>query len=461
MSAPLKRHASNDAESNTTKLSTTQSKDKLLNIFIGWLSENGFNVNPKVIVTKEGSCAQYGLVAVEDIDEQEVLFQILRPLLLSPETTVIADVLEKEEDHIQSESGWVSTILALLYEYNNPSSKWRPYLDLVLDFKELDLPMLWARSEREDLLQGTGTNETVEKDLQNIEKEFEMVVLPFIKRHPDLFSKSCEDIELYKRMVAFVMAYSFTEPWSSAQDEEEDEENSGSSQPMIVPLADILNHVAKNNAHLTFENEVLKMVAIRNIRKGEEVFNTYGELSNQHLLHMYGFAEPYPNNHYDTVEIPIKLLVHAAQDVIGYSEDAFSRKKKVLHEMGLYADGVTMVVGIDGILSEEETYQTLKILTMSKEDLDVLEENDGWLEEEDESKEESLNFQHIKLLPDQWKEILSRCAKVTLQQYKDSIEEDSKSLSDCTKLTSRQKYSLYTKYGQKQILHKLTSACLK
>ena len=36
-------------------------------------------------------------------------------------------------------------------------------------------------------------------------------------------------------------------------------------------------------------------------RQGEEVFNTYGELSNSHLLHMYGFAEQYPNNHYDEV----------------------------------------------------------------------------------------------------------------------------------------------------------------
>ena len=31
------------------------------------------------------------------------------------------------------------------------------------------------------------------------------------------------------------------------------------------------------------------------------MFNTYGELSNGHLLHMYGFAEPYPDNHYDEV----------------------------------------------------------------------------------------------------------------------------------------------------------------
>ncbi|KAL3857676.1 hypothetical protein ACJMK2_012318 [Sinanodonta woodiana] len=462
MSAPVKRHASNEAESNSAKLSTTLSKDKLLDIFTGWLSENGFNVNPKVVVSEKGSCAQYGLIAVEDIDEGEVLFQILRPLLLSPETTIIADVLKKEKDHIQSKSGWVPLLLALLHEYNNPSSKWRPYLDLVPDFKELDLPMFWARSEREDLLQGTGTSEFVERDLRNIEKEFENVVLPFIKRHPDLFSKLCEDIEFYKKMVAFVMAYSFTEPLTSEQNEEDDEEqeNYRSSPPMMVPMADILNHVAKNNAHLTFEKEAMKMVAITNISKGEEVFNTYGQLSNHHLLHMYGFAEPYPNNIYDTVEIPVQFLLHAALDVMEYSEDMFLRMKRVLYKMGLYSDYLVMIVGINGILSEEETYQTLKILIMSKEELDVCKANEEWLDEEDENMEDSLNFENFDLISKQWKEMLCKCAKTYLQLYKNSIKEDFERLSDCTVLSSRQKYSLYTKYGQKQILKKLISACL-
>ena len=35
--------------------------------------------------------------------------------------------------------------------------------------------------------------------------------------------------------------------------------------------------------------------------QGDEVFNTYGELGNLHLLHMYGFSEAFPDNHYDVV----------------------------------------------------------------------------------------------------------------------------------------------------------------
>lgn len=84
------------------------------------------------------------------------------------------------------------------------------------------------------------------------------------------------------------MAYSFTEPAGKAggadgssnrdEDDESDTEESGSSSPpMMVPLADILNHVAKNNAVLTFDKDALRMVSTRAIKKvggdGQSMFN--------------------------------------------------------------------------------------------------------------------------------------------------------------------------------------------
>lgn len=51
---------------------------------------------------------------------------------------------------------------------------------------------------------------------------------------------------------------------------------------------------------------------MRPIHKGEEVFNTYGQMANWQLLHMYGFTEPYPSNSNDTVDIPIATLQKVA-----------------------------------------------------------------------------------------------------------------------------------------------------
>jgi len=47
--------------------------------------------------------------------------------------------------------------------------------------------MLWSTSERGRLLQGTGVEERVERDMLRIEEDFETVVLPFMQRHPQVF----------------------------------------------------------------------------------------------------------------------------------------------------------------------------------------------------------------------------------------------------------------------------------
>ena len=48
-----------------------------------------------------------------------------------------------ESGSLTSASGWVPLLVAMLHEYTNPTSQWRPYMDLVPDFDELDLPMFW------------------------------------------------------------------------------------------------------------------------------------------------------------------------------------------------------------------------------------------------------------------------------------------------------------------------------
>jgi len=81
-------------------------------------------------------------------------------------------------------------------------------------------------------------------------------------------SAACADLEFHKRAVAFVMAYSFTEPTkdTSRNDSESSTDSVANKlSPAMVPMADILNHVAKNNARLDFGVESLNMVATRPI----------------------------------------------------------------------------------------------------------------------------------------------------------------------------------------------------
>lgn len=86
----------------------------------------------------------------------------------------------------------------------------------------------------------------------------------------------------------------------------------------LVPLADTLNHrTGFNNARLYYEKESLKMICHVDCAKGEQLFNTYGDLGNGELLVKYGFVdEPNPFHviNFDPIEW---LRDHVRQSKIG------------------------------------------------------------------------------------------------------------------------------------------------
>ncbi|XP_025106727.1 N-lysine methyltransferase SETD6-like isoform X2 [Pomacea canaliculata] len=422
-----------------------------------------------------GSCvkAQYGMVALQNITEGEVLFSVPRSLLLSPQTSSIAHLLQQGQQELESRSGWVALLVALLYEYNNPSSLWRPYLDLVPDFSQLDLPMFWSREEHSNLLKGTGITEAVDRDLQFMEKEFNHIALPFMCKHHNVFGSSCQSFDLYKKMVAFVMAYSFTEPISKnsrvdqnhsrteekSHLEDVDPEDLENTPPMMVPMADILNHVARNNARLTFDTDALRMISVCDIKEGEEVFNTYGELANWHLLHMYGFAECFPNNHYDTVDIPMTVVQKVAEEN-GDAPQLTAAKLVYLQEHDLLSTEGACVLGMEGVLTDDDMLAIVKVLAMSEEEFAEHAEKEGWSDADSSTSEDSsLTYDKISQLPDKWKQIMKRCAIHCLSQLGGDDLDVVSMATQPSNLTSRQRYSLYVRYGQKQLLNKLIEAC--
>ncbi|XP_074769206.1 N-lysine methyltransferase SETD6 isoform X3 [Athene noctua] len=275
--------------------------------FLAWCGRAGVQLSPKVRLSREGAVAGYGLLAAAELEEGEVLFSVPRSAVLSQHTSSIQALLQEAQEALQSQSGWVPLLLALLYEYTASDSPWQPYFSLWQDFRSLDHPMFWPEEERTRLLQGTGIPEAVDKDLANIHLEYSSIILPFMKSHPSIFDPKLHTLDLYKQLVAFVMAYSFQEPL-----EEEDEDEKGPNPPMMVPVADILNHVANHNANLEYSPQCLRMVTTQPISKGQEIFNTYGQMANWQLLHMYGFAEPYPGNTNDTADIQMVTVREAA-----------------------------------------------------------------------------------------------------------------------------------------------------
>lgn len=439
--------------------------------FLQWCDRVGLVLSSKVYVSKEGTVAEYGMLAKDNIEEGEVLFTIPRSALLYQGTTKVSALLEQEKSSLESSSGWVPLLLALLYEYTSSQSHWRPYLSLWTDFRTLDHPMFWSKEERDRLLRGTGIPEAVDTDLSNIRREYTDVVLPFIARHPDFWNPDTHTLELYTQLVAFVMAYSFQEPQEEEDDEEDEEEEKATNPPMMVPMADMLNHVSNHNANLEFTPDSLKMVCVRPIRKGEEVFNTYGQMANWQLLHMYGFVEPYPSNSNDTADIPITTLHKVVTQGIQSDVDRqlLEEKWEMLCEM--MEEKAAFVFGKQGCLSDTELHTVLKVLCMSNEEFSEFKDNEGWEEEEEDEEEAkiSLSFSNEGLpgLKAPWKRLIHEAARLTVSSYGDGqerrmegegVDSDRVLIEDKAAragLSSRQLNALQVRYGQKSILNRL------
>ncbi|XP_020790941.2 N-lysine methyltransferase setd6 isoform X2 [Boleophthalmus pectinirostris] len=436
-----------------------EERQESLNIFLQWCGQIGLELSEKVCVSLEGTVAEYGMLAKEDIDEGEVLFTVPRKAILHQESSKVSGVLDKEKSTLDSSSGWVRLLLALLHEYTSPQSLWRPYLSLWNDFGKLDHPMFWSKEERDTLLKGTGIPEAVNTDLEKIHKEYSDIVLPLITKYSEYWSPDIHTLDLYTKLVAFVMAYSFQEPDEDDDDDDNEEEDKAPNPPMMVPMADMLNHIANHNANLEFTTESLKMVSIRPICKGEEVFNTYGQMANWQLLHMYGFTEPFPSNSNDTVDITVRSFYTAAKDIkTDFELSHLDDKWRLLNQM---EGNNAIIFGNQGCLTDTA------LNTVLKEEFLDFKENEGWEEDDDDDDDTALVFSNeglpkLKII---WKKLIHDAARLTLSCYTDSNEvverkddpdrmliEDKEALA---KLSSRQQRALHVRYGQKSILYKL------
>lgn len=67
---------------------------------------------------------------------------------------------------------------------------------------------------------------------------------------------SLASCDVYKKMVAFVMSYSFTDEGADLFD-----------TTVMVPFVDLLNHSSCHHVELTFHPSCLKLMAVRDIQK--------------------------------------------------------------------------------------------------------------------------------------------------------------------------------------------------
>jgi len=206
------------------------------------------------------------LVASEDIGEDEELFAVPRPLVLTAgNSTIPASVLEPLRDA----GPWPPLIVSIIYEYlRKEASPWHPYFRVLPE--TFDSLMFWSPSELAELQASAVVRKVGRQDAEESWKE---TIIPLMKNRPDLFplaagdddAKTARLVELAHMAGSLIMAYAFDidsddDPegdesgegaWEGEDSFEEDDEN----EPMkgMVPFADMLNADAdKNNVRASF-----------------------------------------------------------------------------------------------------------------------------------------------------------------------------------------------------------------
>ncbi|KAL6879155.1 UV-endonuclease UvdE [Trichoderma novae-zelandiae] len=284
-----------------------------------------------------------GIVALQDIPADTVLFTVPRSGIISVETSELKEKLPgvflnrntaMEVDDKPQQDPWSTLIIVMMYEYFKGSeSKWKPYIDVLP--ASFETPMFWADAEL-DQLQASATRSKVGK--ANAEKMFHDKILPVIRANHHLFptSQTYSDdglVQLAHRMGSTIMSYAFDFQNEDEGDEDDAEEwvedREAKSTMGMVPMADILNADAEYNAHVNYGDDALTVTALRTIRAGEEILNYYGPLPNSELLRRYGYVTP-KHSRYDVVELPWQLVEESLAASLSLSSEQLDNAREYL-----------------------------------------------------------------------------------------------------------------------------------
>ena len=325
-------------------LATDHSPSELA--YLSWLRSAGVRLSG-VTIGRFPNTGR-GCVATRDLHVGDVVVEVPEDAILTADNSVAADALRAffggdTAPRLEREA----LVLAVMAEMaRGEASRVNAYLNALPSLRATHSPLGWTADELAEL-EGTSCAERMFAEDEDAElpsmtvEHWKHVAEPFFERHPEFAthpSPGSDENEnetttylrkTYLHATALVAGFSFTLGEEDEEDEDEafgrpvdaaddargsDSEAHASTQAM-VPFWDMLNHVSPELASVRLEHDeraaTLKMVCVREVRRGSEVFNTYGALGDDELLRRYGFVAR-SNPHGGGAEVTLRELVAAA-----------------------------------------------------------------------------------------------------------------------------------------------------
>lgn len=237
-----------------------------------WLSRRGARIGSLAIV--EGGAAGRGICATADIPAGEVVLRVPQSAMITrdvaPRSPVGRRLLSAD---IDVPSGHAFLAAFLLAERRRQGSPLAPYLDVLP--AEFPTVPLFCPKEALPVLRGSFAAALIVKRRETLCRD--MITLR--KAVPELRDVSAREY-FWARTVVISRVFGIGKGDSGAE--------------ALVPLADMLNHKRPPDIDWTYDDATaeLVMTATRDIRAGEEVFDSYGRKPNGRYFVHYGFALP-------------------------------------------------------------------------------------------------------------------------------------------------------------------------
>ncbi|KAG9141265.1 hypothetical protein Leryth_001739 [Lithospermum erythrorhizon] len=408
--------------------------------------------------------------------------------------------------------GFLALAVAIMYEISlGPASRWFGYLQIMPHNEPI--PLLWSVEEIDSLLAGTELHKVVKEDKLLVYEDWKECIQPLLDSSSLELDPEFFGVEQYLAAKSLISSRSF---------EIDDYHGSG-----MVPLADLFNHKTdgehvhftlpsaqsgsdsddpdaendnnedekvevselvnpKENSDTTSssdndtevssspgnESSVLEMIIVKDVKLGDEVFNTYGSLGNAALLHRYGFTEP--DNPYDIVNIDLELVLNWCSSMFTnrHSRTRLSLWRKLNYsgcvsqnleyfEVSFHGEPeLELLILLYIMLLPEEEYNKLDLMEFTADDFHkFISVNTMGSRKLGSGSESELR---ISLLNAGVREALVNVANIRESFYGSrSLQKDLEVLKKCSSVLERKLYhSLVLRVSERNILGKLRGYAL-
>jgi len=248
---------------------------------VNYIKNYGGYINPKLTINEKSITNRF-ILTKEDIQKDETILFIPEKILISKlhvnvnRKCVEAYGFEQEDDH-----DYECLVYFMTLDKYNSSSMFKPYYDFLPKIDKNDFIISLTKEEIEQYKE-TGIPEGINSFNHFFYKALDPVkerLKHFAEKNKIKYEQILED---FLNNFILVGTRNFGRPGFFAD------------FSTMVPYLDLINHSDKNNTHWFYDEhkEGYYLIAVRDIKKNEELTDSYGKYFNSYLFKTYGFVIP-------------------------------------------------------------------------------------------------------------------------------------------------------------------------